>query len=286
MLTLTPERLPVKVYKSTDQGAPRLDRSANCVSMILKACLVTGYDDKDGAGWTIPFEDTNAGVKVFRPKVSADTDFYLKVSNDTGRAADIALYQTMSDIDNGTHEMRCDYPFRYGSANLDDTWVVVVSAKSLWFFAKQWDHTKTDFKGVYLFAGMTCKTPKGGNGVYLKHTGRWSDGSYHMGLFEQKDGNGYANTGRLFSANKITLAQPTSFFDGSQKFCDDELFAPICIFANDTAYTLPGLVSLACGAKYPYYHKLASHLGDMMMVVGSATAKNQNLALMLDYWEY
>lgn len=59
MSFLNPVNEPVICYKSTDDGAPQLNyasRTAGDIKAILKACLVTGYGTKSGAGWTISEE--------------------------------------------------------------------------------------------------------------------------------------------------------------------------------------------------------------------------------------
>lgn len=59
MSFLNPISVDVKVYKSTDKHAPVInhaDRRAGDVKTVLKACLVTGYGDKQGAGWLIENE--------------------------------------------------------------------------------------------------------------------------------------------------------------------------------------------------------------------------------------
>ena len=55
--------MPVTLYRSTDDDAPALTKSN--LSLILKACLVTGYGSKPGAGWTMPYEDAAASKRVF-----------------------------------------------------------------------------------------------------------------------------------------------------------------------------------------------------------------------------
>ena len=52
-----PKRYPVKFYSWADKDAPQLANSDGVIKTILKACLVTGYGDKQGAGWEMPFED-------------------------------------------------------------------------------------------------------------------------------------------------------------------------------------------------------------------------------------
>lgn len=52
-----PVRYPVKFYSWKDTQAPQLSDVDGAVKTILKACLVTGYGSKAGAGWTSLFED-------------------------------------------------------------------------------------------------------------------------------------------------------------------------------------------------------------------------------------
>ena len=52
-----PIRYPVKYYSHLDDDAPQLEDADGVIKTILKACLVTGYGDKDSAGWEMPFED-------------------------------------------------------------------------------------------------------------------------------------------------------------------------------------------------------------------------------------
>ena len=52
-----PVKYPVKYYSWNDAQAPRLSNVDGVIKTILKACLVTGYGSKAGAGWTSLFED-------------------------------------------------------------------------------------------------------------------------------------------------------------------------------------------------------------------------------------
>ena len=52
-----PVKYPVKYYSWRDANAPQLTDADGVIKTILKACLVTGYGSKQGAGWTAPFED-------------------------------------------------------------------------------------------------------------------------------------------------------------------------------------------------------------------------------------
>jgi hypothetical protein len=57
------ERVPVKVYRWDDAGAPQVLPAEGDIKTILKACLVTGYGEnenrKEPLGWEMPFENGN-----------------------------------------------------------------------------------------------------------------------------------------------------------------------------------------------------------------------------------
>lgn len=65
MSFLNPMQLPVKRYSSDDDYAPKINQSSRQsgdIKTIVKACLVTGYGNKQGAGWTLQNEtDFTAG---------------------------------------------------------------------------------------------------------------------------------------------------------------------------------------------------------------------------------
>lgn len=54
--------MTVRVYKSTDAGAPTIGRTAGALITLLDACLVNGYGSQSAAGWTKPFSGTNQAV--------------------------------------------------------------------------------------------------------------------------------------------------------------------------------------------------------------------------------
>lgn len=131
MSFLTPVKVPVKVYLSTDKDAPRLDRTPNCVATILKACLVTGYGDKQPAGWSLAFEDNSKGVKVLKPADSPYIPFFVRLSNDTGRAVKVHIYQDMTNVDDGNLKLSFDNSsFSYTDNQQDGRWLVVATERN------------------------------------------------------------------------------------------------------------------------------------------------------------
>ena len=86
------QRVPVKVYRWDDEGAPQVESAAGSIKTILKACLVTGYGEgnkrKDGLGWEMAFEKTQEAC--FRSTHPKATKWWLGV--DDSKYGDRARY--------------------------------------------------------------------------------------------------------------------------------------------------------------------------------------------------
>lgn len=94
--------MTVRVYKSSDPGAPQLSGNASTLIDVLNGCLVTGYGSKAAAGWTRPYNDTN--VAVFKQgEPSAKHSHYLRVYDPGSTSARVVGYETMTDANTGTN---------------------------------------------------------------------------------------------------------------------------------------------------------------------------------------
>ena len=64
MSFLNPTPAPVRLYSHTDSEAPQLPANdwTGALKTLLKACLVTGYGGKPGAGWTLREESDNKAI--------------------------------------------------------------------------------------------------------------------------------------------------------------------------------------------------------------------------------
>lgn len=93
------QRVPVKVYRWDDEGAPQVESAAGSIKTILKACLVTGYGEgnkrKDGLGWEMAFEKTQEAC--FRSKHPKATKWWLGV-DDTKYLAGGSNYTRYTDV--------------------------------------------------------------------------------------------------------------------------------------------------------------------------------------------
>ena len=150
--------MPVTLYRSTDDDAPALTKSN--LSLILKACLVTGYGSKPGAGWTMPYEDAAAGKRVFAPAKSGELDSYLRVADQSG-VSRVAAYRQMSDIDNGEAILELATPYKHGqSKQWSGRWVVVASARSVIVWVEG-GYDSPGRNGMMLYYGDTTSTDNG-----------------------------------------------------------------------------------------------------------------------------
>lgn len=241
-----PTPSPVTVYQSSDPNAPILDRSPNCVSVILKACLVTGYGKKTGAGWSMPFENERDGIKVFRPKVGAEFDYFVKVNNDTGREVNISIHSQMTEIDNGNKLLELATPFRYGiGTSTGNKWLLMASDRSFVFFYQTANRLQMDKSGTFLFCGDTGKNTIGQRGVYLHHTGGgWGlDDSDRYNLLSNygnaNNGGSVASSLYLPLSDKIVHPQFLSLFNGLNNHSTHALSAPLLLSAESEIYPLP-----------------------------------------------
>lgn len=91
--------MTVTVYRSSDAGAPQNTNTPGDIVAIMKACLVTGYGSKAGAGWSNPYNN-GATVAVFL-QGSGSNGRYLRLDDSMPSATSpwaclINAYESMS----------------------------------------------------------------------------------------------------------------------------------------------------------------------------------------------
>lgn len=286
MNVINPEKLAVSVYRSTDANAPKLDKSADCVATIFKACLVTGYGDKQSAGWRLAFEDLTAKVKVLCP-LAGKQDFFLRLSGDTGSVMKPQVYTKMTDINTGDLKLDCATTFKYGAAQTTGNWVLIATNRGFWFFCETSNANgiPTNQSGSYLYCGDTAKNTVGTAGVYLKHTGgSWSDtDDDRSDIF---DPNPNATTiGKLYNplTQSVTDINPTAFFTGNENVTTNKIASPIFLKADNEMWGLPAIVPSKNDKK-----NYDSVQVDGLYFINHSTASwlvINNLYVPIDYWE-
>ena len=131
-----------RVYRSTDAGAPVLERldvddEATSLMALLHACLVTGYGAFPAAGWTRPYK--NATTAVFQQ--GGGSGEYLHMLDDTSVTPSPRFigYETMSAIDTGTNP----YPaagaytsvtYQAGAGGIAMPWTIVADDRTFYFY--------------------------------------------------------------------------------------------------------------------------------------------------------
>lgn len=293
MSLLTPERVPVKVYKWDDVGAPALDKTAGCMMTIFKACLVTGYGTKEPAGWTMPYEDTAAKVKVMRPEVGPRTDFYLRLSADTGTEMAAQVYQNMTDVNTGDLKLQCNTGFKYAKSTITK-WFLVASTRGFWFFCDQ-TGTNRDKNGAFFYCGDTMEGIEGDRQVFLSHTAGTSSSPYYanilgyLGTASILDGGAsdYDKGAMLSEMNVVSSVRPIAIANSMRALSSDDVVAPIIVIGSGKTYTLPGVYIPLKGA---VYNNLAPvTVGDSDITVNclnfaTGSNGNSNLYVSIDYW--
>ena len=188
--------MPAHLYLSSDDDAPALTKSN--LSLILKACLVTGYGSKPAAGWTMPHEEAAAGKRVIAPAKTGELDSYLLVHDQDGQSR-VAAWRQMSDIDNGEAILELATPYKHGQGNQwSGRWAVVASARSVIVWVEG-GYDSPGRNGMMLYYGDTTSTDNGSRALILAHSGGdYSDGS-HGSLFHWP---GKSDSGRAYAQAK------------------------------------------------------------------------------------
>ncbi|WP_016687363.1 hypothetical protein [Neisseria sicca] len=132
------ERVPVKVYRWDDAGAPQVMPVDGAVKTILKACLVTGYGEnenrKEPLGWEMLHENGNDAC--FRSMSEKSTKWALGVYGGTqyGGADVVGLKDPISakagaeTVNNNTNKFMYAHYRREDNEPLE--WVVVGHARA------------------------------------------------------------------------------------------------------------------------------------------------------------
>lgn len=299
MALLTPERVPVKMYKWDDDGAPVLKKTTNSLMSIFEACLVTGYGTKTAAGWTKPYEAS--GIKVFRPQVGAEIDFYLQCSANATTQMTAKVYTNMTNASVGDLKLQCAQPFKYARGTITGKWLLVASPRGLWFFCEQGFQLNTpellSNSGAYFFVGDTARDAKGLRAVYIQHTGgTYTDGDY-SDMFGFVQGSGvitkpaerYVYGALLDNAGVVHTCDTESYFNGRTVRTADRVLSPLLIFINQQMYQLPGLTVPSDGvAKINFDTQAIAMNGYVSNIInfGGGPTLATNFCLSADIWSY
>lgn len=229
--------MPVTLYLSSDDQAPVIT-NAN-LSVILKACLVTGYGSKPGAGWTMPYEDAAQNTRVFAPKHAGELDSYLRVKDNGGGTSTVQAYREMSSIDAGDKILELSSPYPYGAGSLNPRWAVIASERSVivWVDSAIYYSLRT---GRMLFFGDTASAHDGSRCLLLAHNG--GSPSYSTSSLFYYNGASYSAIAQSYRDESGAKEQGfiTTFSD-SLATCNARYLTPLLLLRDGNLYAVPGI---------------------------------------------
>lgn len=241
MSLLTPERVPVKVYKWDDVDAPILDKTAGCVATILKACLVTGYGDKEGAGWMLAHEDLVTNTKILAIDSASPVQLYLRIKNDTGSDVAVQVVKDVVDANTATVVAECSSVFRYLGGINTGHWVLIANQYGFWIGASVNSKYGTAAQsGVYCFAGQVAGTQD--TAFLVKHTGGDWPNSVHerSSITGTNSKSAYADAVCVNTVdNAVSQGRLSFLFSGSSDDSAAAIAAPLYFKSPTDVYQLP-----------------------------------------------
>lgn len=296
MSLLTPERVPVSVFKWDDVGAPQFDKNAGCVANILKTCLVTGYGNNSGAGWTAPFPSDPLGVTVLRPAISPHTDFFLRLSGDTGAQIAAKVYANMTDINNGDLKLECATPFNYAKTVTTDKWCLIASPRGFYFFCEQvGSGVNSNKKGSFFIVGDTKNDLVGRRHVFLQHTGGSATGGYSslLGVSDaqgaiDKSSSYYVSGKLLIDTGEVKTIDAASFFQGTVEVTTGVSTSPLVLIANKEIVILPGIFASSNSALSNFDVTNMTNGNEVFKAInfGTSAYADSNFYVSSDHWVY
>lgn len=121
------------IYNSLDKDAPQLSPTKGALNTVLKACLVTGYGEKQGAGWQIVWQDVLADKIAIRSTNLTSLGAVLLLTDDKEGYANVNAY-TAWESESGIGEFDKGYFVKYWERQTNPNWVVVATDKFFYIF--------------------------------------------------------------------------------------------------------------------------------------------------------
>ena len=151
-----PVRYPVKYYSWQDTQAPQLSDADGVIKTILKACLVTGYGSKQGAGWTALFEDAYR-IVLRRPlRTGNPPDIKIENGTITGTTVRhrIVAQENPTSLDDGTELSAVNIVARDSKKGTE--WYCIVTDFAFLLCYQMGESVSTTTRNGVLFVGG-CK---------------------------------------------------------------------------------------------------------------------------------
>ncbi|MFV2030503.1 hypothetical protein [Neisseria sp. S1] len=152
-------KIPVSVYRSTDEGAPQLTRQLGSLNVVLKACLVTGYGTNSPLGWELAFEAENKSA--FKSADPTSKQHYLYVDHSVQENnAHVSVKVNMTSLDSwetqyglGSEAQYYDYWTAISRGNENTPWILIGHEKAFVLLFGSTDKRFASICGGWIYFG-------------------------------------------------------------------------------------------------------------------------------------
>ena len=131
--------MTVTLYQAIDGFSPILNGQYGSLANVLQTCLITGYGDKPGAGWDLPFFD---GVTKLVLRPALGTRMFLEIDDNlTGfsHTARLRAWETATAFGAGTDKFPLIGPIQLLKSVSTDAlardWKLLTNGKIIYFFS-------------------------------------------------------------------------------------------------------------------------------------------------------
>lgn len=289
-----PVRYPVKYYSHLDAEAPQLADADGAIKTILKACLVTGYGTKEGAGWTSLFED-DFRIVLRRPlRTGNPPDIKIENGMINGVASHrIVSQDNPSGLDDAT-KLAANNLLAIDNINAVE-WHLIVSDFGFMFCYQKGEFSRSGTRNHALYVGGCSKlndadqeffvsflqsnvgqdgrTPSSGSNLWLSGlVGGFTGNTPNNGFLNMRNNVVYKNQ-LLLNSKSSEKSIGGDFF--AQSVIIEELFVPPFYCAVSDAIS-----SIASTIIYLDGRPMLRYLNR-----GVQTDRARILYIPLDYWE-
>lgn len=140
------------LYTSYDDGAPVLDFAKGSLNVILKACLITGYGDKEAMGWQMLHEDMDNALLVLSPSAPQSLGTVLQINDNDSHYASVTACLSFDKTNNtGIDPFGKGYFVKKWASNTTNAYWSVIASDTFFYL---WIQTEKDKPSMGAMTGF------------------------------------------------------------------------------------------------------------------------------------
>lgn len=286
--------MTVRVYRSTDVGAPTINGTAGSLINVLDGCLVTGYGSSPSSGWTKPYTSTNTAM--FKQPATANGR-YLYVDDTTSTYATVKAFETATSISATTgqfpHPTQTTGNLYMPKSFVADTsaraWVVIATNKLFYCWVNA--GPSSSYLHIFVFGDfLSTVTNDVYNTILIANSSSSVTSSSNFGILASNAvttghyvARAYSQLGESIQVGKCgdhSKSSTTQLGFGNMAFpnpCDGKIYInPLYIVENVVGTSQWAYRGILPGA-YGHLHSVTSsgplYLGDVITNVAGASGK-------------